>query len=207
VQFVNGWKAGADQYEKPFTTNDSTTVVWVRVNMQGWDDFNPSAQQIGIRGSNNSDWGPTGEISWGETYLLNQESDHVNGGSQQYSGRFFFSNAVHVPNQYIGNGLQFKVVVHNAGAPLDEDWGNMVYNPGREDVVKISAMDTTAHWFWFDNLRPTVVDHQDIVIVEWIADMKNAIDGKGFAFGDTLEVRSGYFALVISELPVKFVPR
>lgn len=192
LQFVNGWKAGAGQYETPFTTNDSTTVVWVRVNMQGWDDFNAASQQIGIRGSNQVDWNQTGEISWAKTYLLNPESDHPNGGSQQYSGRFFYSNAVHVPNKYIGNNIQFKVVVHNAGAPLDEDWGNMIYNSGREDVVPVNV-DTTAYWFWFDNKRPTVVEHNDEVIVEFIADMKNAIDGKGFAFGDTLEVRSGYF--------------
>lgn len=192
LQFVNGWKSGAGQYEPPYTTNDSTTVVWVRVNMQGWDDFNPAAQQIGIRGSNQVDWGQTGELSWGKTHLLNPESDHPNGGSQQYSGRFFYSNAVHVPNKYIGNKIQFKVVVHNAGAPLDEDWGKMIYNSGREDVVPVNV-DTTAYWFWFDNKRPKVVEHKDVVVVEFIADMKNAIDGKGFAFGDTLEVRSGYY--------------
>ena len=192
LQFVNGWKSGAGQYEPPFTTTDSTTTVWVRVNMQGWDDFNAASQQIGIRGSNQVDWGQTGELSWGKTHLLNPESDHPNGGSQQYSGRFFYSNAVHVPNKYIGSNIQFKVVVHNAGAPLDEDWGNMIYNSGREDVVAVNV-DTTAYWFWFDNKRPTVVDHKDVVIVEFVADMKNAIDGKGFAFGDTLEVRSGYY--------------
>jgi hypothetical protein len=193
LQFVDGWKGGVGQYEPPFTTNDSTTVVWVRVNMQGWDDFNAASQQIGIRGSNQDDWGQTGELGWGTTYLLKAEADHVNGGSQQYSGRFFYSNAIHVPNKYVGKGLQYKVVVHNAGAPLDEDWGNMVYNSGREDVLTVPGTDTTAYWFWFDNKVPTVVDHKDTVIVEFVADMKNAIDGKGFAFGDTLEVRSGYY--------------
>lgn len=205
LQFVNGWKSGAGQYEAPFTTNDSTTVVWVRVNMQGWDDFNAAAQQIGIRGSNQVDWGQTGEISWGKTYLLKAESDHVNGGSQQYSGRFFYSNAVHVPNKYIGNKIQFKVVVHNAGAPLDEDWGNMIYNSGREDVVAVNV-DTSAYWFWFDNKRPRVVEHKDVVVIEFVADMKNAIDGKGFAFGDTIEVRSGYYGTA-SEVRSKMMKR
>jgi hypothetical protein len=43
LQFVNGWKYGGDQYEAPYTTNDSSFVVWVRVRCQGWEDFNPDA--------------------------------------------------------------------------------------------------------------------------------------------------------------------
>ena len=83
LQFVNGWLAGAGQYETPYVTNDTSFVVWVRVNMQGWDDFSPDNHTVGIRGSNTVDWGQTGEISWGKTYPLTQESDHVNAGSQQ----------------------------------------------------------------------------------------------------------------------------
>ena len=193
LQFVNGWQQGVDQYATPWETQDSTFVVWVRVNMQGWEDFNPAAQQIGLRGSNNVDWGQTGELSWGSTYLLQQESNHVNGGSQQYAGRFFYSGAIHVPVQYAGTGLEFKVVVHNAGAPLDEDWSNMIYNPNLQTHMDISGADTTNHWFWFDNLKPRVVEHADTVVVTWIADMKNALNSRGFSYGDTVEVRSGYF--------------
>jgi len=193
LQFVNGWKLGVDQYGAPYDTNDSTVVVYVRVNMQGWDDFNPNTQIVGLRGSNTSDWGETGDISWGKTYALTRETDHVNGGSQRYSGGYFYSGAVHVPNKYIGNNLQFKVVVHNAGADLSEDWGNMIYNSNREDVVPISANDTTVHWFWFDNRKPIVVNHQDTVIINFQADMSKAITNRGFAYGDTIEVRSGYF--------------
>ncbi len=206
LQFVNGWKYGAGQYEKPYTTNDSTFVVWIRVNCQGWEDFNPAAQQIGLRGSNNVDWGQTGELSWGKTYLLQQESDHVNGGSQQYPGRYFYSGAVHVPNKYAGAGIEFKVVVHNAGAPLDEDWGKLVYNPSLQNKVALSGVDTTNYWFWFDNKRPQVKVHRDVVIVEFVADLKNAIDKKGFAFGDTLVVRTGYYGTA-SEVRSKMMRR
>jgi len=206
LQFVNGWLAGAGQYETPYVTNDTSFVVWVRVNMQGWDDFSPDNHTVGIRGSNTVDWGQTGEISWGKTYPLTQESDHVNAGSQQYSGKYFYSGAIHVPNQYAGAGIKFKVVVHNAGAPLDEDWGNMAYNPSREDEIAISGIDTTLHWFWFDNLSPTVVEHSDEVVVTWVADMANAITNFGFAHGDTLLVRSGYYGTA-SEVRTKMMTR
>ncbi|MCD6117641.1 T9SS type A sorting domain-containing protein [bacterium] len=193
LQFVNGWKQGATQFEAPYETNDTTAVVYVRVNMQGWDDFNPNTQVIGLRGSNTSDWGETGDISWGTTYPLTRETNHVNGGSQRYSGGYFYSGAVHVPNTYIGGSIQYKVVVHNAGADLSEDWGNMVYNSDHQDVVRVSADDTTAHWFWFDDHKPIIVNHQDTVIVNFQADMSKAITNRGFAYGDTIEVRSGYF--------------
>ncbi|MDZ7399000.1 MAG: lamin tail domain-containing protein [candidate division KSB1 bacterium] len=193
LQFINGWKHKAGQYERPYTTNDSTFVVWIRVNCQGWEDFDPSSQQIGVRGSNNIDWGPTGELSWNKTYLLNQESDHVNKDSQQYPGHYFYSGPVHVPQKYAGAGIEFKVVVHNAGAPLDEDWSKLAYNPSLQNKVALSGVDTTVCWFWFDNKRPQTKIHRDVVIVAFMADLKNAIEKKGFAFGDTLVVRSGFY--------------
>ncbi len=193
LQFVNGWQGGVEQYEAPYTTNDSSFVFYVRVNMQGWDDFNPATHVVGLRGSNTDDWGQTGELSWGPTYPLTQEGNHPNGGSQQYNGTNFYSGAVHVPNKYAGKGVQFKVVVHNAGADLGEDWGNMVYNPSLEMNIPVTGADTTIHWFWYDNLRPVSVDHQDTVIVTFNADMSDAILNKGFSHGDTVQVRSGYY--------------
>ncbi|MCR4439618.1 MAG: T9SS type A sorting domain-containing protein [candidate division KSB1 bacterium] len=193
LQFVNGWLWGAEQYARPWVEEPNSFVVWVRVNVQGWEDFNPAAQVIGLRGSNNVDWGQTGEISWGRTYPLVRESDHVNMGSRQYSGGYFYSGAVHVPDQYAGHGIEFKVVVHRAGAALDEDWGNLVYNPSLQNHVDLSGVDTTVHWFWFDNKRPRAVEHRDQVVVTWVADLGQAIANFGFAHGDTLLVRSGYF--------------
>jgi len=193
LQFVNGWLWGVEQYARPWVSEPNSFVVWVRVNVQGWEDFNPGAQVIGLRGSNNVDWGQTGEISWGRTYPLVREGDHVNMGSRQYSGGYFYSGAVHVPVQYAGKGLEFKVVVHRAGAPLDEGWGDLVYNPSLQNHVEVSGVDTTVHWFWFDNKRPRAVEHRDQVVVTWVADLGQAIANFGFAHGDTLLVRSGYF--------------
>jgi len=193
LMFVNGWKENVELYETPYKADDGHFVLWVRVNMQGFEDFNPALHKVGVRGSNMSDWGQTGNISWGQTMLLSPENDHVNAGSRQYSGKNFYSGAIQVPNQYATAGVKFKVVVHNIDAPLDEDWGKMVRNPSREDEVKTAGNDTTLHWFWFDNMSPATVSHADEVVVTFQANLSKAIANKGFAFGDTLLVRSGYF--------------
>ncbi|MFQ6091699.1 MAG: T9SS type A sorting domain-containing protein [bacterium] len=193
LEFVNGVQGWIDPDFKPWEDEAGSFAVWVRVNVQGWEDFNPDAQMIGLRGSNYVDWGQTGELSWGCTYPLTRESNHANQGSQQYTGGFFYSGVVHVPEQYAGEGIEFKVVVHNAGADPCEDWGNMVYNPGLQSRVDLSGADTTLHWFWFDNLRPVGALHEDTVQVTWEADMAKAIANNGFAFGEHLEVRYGYY--------------
>ena len=108
-----------------------------------------------------------------------------------FPGRFFYSGAVHVPNEYAGAAIEFKVVVHNAGADLDEPWEDLVYNPGLQDHVDLPKCgnDTTIQWFWFDNLRP--VTHEDAVVVTWEADMSIVTDQCNHI--DTLEVRYGYY--------------
>ena len=192
LQFVNGIENGLDQYFEPWEDQDTSFVLWVRVNMQGWEDFNPATHVVGIRGSNNVDWGQTGELSWGTTHLLEAESNHANGGSIQYNGANFYSGAVHVPDEYAGAGVEFKVVVHNAGNPLDEDWGNLAAESGIQRKVDLSGADTTNYWVWFNGLKPVPTDHQDQVIVEFRADLSEALTTKGFSLGDTLEVRAGY---------------
>ncbi|UCE20250.1 MAG: T9SS type A sorting domain-containing protein [Gemmatimonadota bacterium] len=192
LQFVYGTFSG-DPEATPWEDVEGTFAVWVRVNMQGWEDLSPT-HQVGIRGSNYVDWGQTGELSWGCTHWLSPEPDHVNGGSQQYSGRFLYSGAIHVPDTYAGAGIEFKVVVHNAGAPCEEDWGDMVYNPSQQQLrIDLTGADTTLHWFWFDNLRPVTAIHEDEVIVRFEADMSNAIANNGFAHGQPLVVNCGYY--------------
>ncbi len=192
VQFVNGIAHGKDQYFRPYETNDSTIAVYVRVNMQGWEEFNPDDYIIGIRGSNNVDWGETGEISWGKTYPLEPESNHPN--APGYPGKYFYHGTIHVPNTYAGNAIEFKVVVHHKDNPLDEDWGNMVYNPDQQIHVDLSetVRDTTVHWFWFDNLVPQHVEHSDTVVVNFNVDLTKAIETNGFSTGDTIIVKAGF---------------
>lgn len=182
LQFVNGIGGNAlEQYQKPYEEVDGTFAVYLRVNMAGWEDFNPDNHVVGVRGSNMDDWGPTGQINWDETYPVNREGF-----------THFYSNVVNVPDQYATAGLQFKFVVHFDGRPLDEPWDDMAYNPQAEYQVTTTGNDTTVYWKWFDDLKPVVADHQDTLIVTFRADMSRAITEGAFSDGDTVEVRAGY---------------
>ena len=133
-------------------------------------------------------------MSWGTTYLLSQEADHANGGSQQYQGKYFYSGAVNLPNKYIGTGLKWKFGVHFKDNPLDEDWGNMMWNPSLEEEISFgnSGNDTTVYWRWYDNFRPVMKVNEDVVYVTFKADLKQALDSRGFTPGDTIVVKAGY---------------
>jgi hypothetical protein len=182
LQFVNGIGHGdLGQYEAPFESVEGTFAVWVRVNVAGWEDFNPENHVIGVRGSNQSDWGQTGQISWGETYVLNRE------GATR-----FFSNVINVPDEYATANLRYKFVAHFQGRPLDEDWGDMAYNTNVDIDVITAGRDTTIYWVWFDNLKPVQAEHSDTLLITFRADMTRAISDRGFSHGDTLEVRAGY---------------
>lgn len=196
LQFANGWNDGAGQYDTPYTTNDSTFVVYLRVNVQGFaqQGFDPSQHKIGVRGSNTSDWGQTGELGWNSTFFLTPENDHANGGSQQYQGSNFWSGAIHFPAQYANSGIQWKFVTHFNNSPADDDWGNMFWNPAQETNVQFSGSgaDTTLAWLWYDNFRPGTASLGDTVEVTYKADMSDAIAGSGFTPGDTVIAISGW---------------
>ncbi|MEE4311748.1 MAG: T9SS type A sorting domain-containing protein [candidate division KSB1 bacterium] len=186
VQFANGWKGQLDdQYEKPYEEIDGTFAVHLRTNMFGWGDFDPGKHVVGVRGSNMSDWGNTGEICWANTFALTREGQSGIGGA-------FYSGTVHVPDQYATAGLKFKFVVHLKGNPLDEDWGDMVFNPSQEYEVTTTGNDTTVHWKWFANLVPKQATHPDEIIVHYMVDLATAVADRGFVLGDTLQVRAGY---------------
>jgi hypothetical protein len=183
LQFVNNFGHGQwEQYQKPWTDVDETFAVWLRVNVAGWEDYNPGNPQIiGVRGSNRSDWEQTGQLSWGTTYELHREGDTR-----------FYSNVVNVPNQYATDGLRYKFVAHHPGRPLDEDWGLLALEQGFDIDTETTGSDTTIQWVWIDNRRPIPVDHEDQLIVTFRADMTQAISERGFSDGDTLEVRAGF---------------
>lgn len=193
LQYVNGYENGAAQLGTPFESNDSTFAFHVRVNMAGWEDFNPDIHVVAIRGSNMSDWSQTGELSWGPSYPLTVESPHANGGSQQYNAANFYSGTVHVPNIYATAGIKFKFVVHNVGADLNEDWSTMAYNAGPEFENSTTGIDTTIYWSWFDNLIPAGFTGADETDLTFKADFSTTINENGYQVGDSVVVRYGYF--------------
>ncbi len=198
VQYANGWADKPGQYAAPWDSygneSDTTFTVYLRVNMQGFEAFNPEQHVVGVRGSNTLDWGQTGEMSWGTTYLLSVEPDHTNGGSRQYPAKNFYSAPVTVHNKYKDSGLKWKFVVHYKGNDLSEDWGDMMWNPSLEEEISFtgSGNDTTVYWRWYDRFEPVAKVNEDTVVVTYEADMTAAINKNGFTPGDSVVVRRGW---------------
>jgi hypothetical protein len=147
LQFVNGFKPGMDQYEKPYVETDSIDV-WVRVNMQAWMQltrFDPETQSVGVRGSNTTDWFKTGDLDWGNTVFLMNEDELPNYGGYFYSGR------VRIPLAWIDSTLAYKFVVHN-NTDLAEpsEWWD-----GDNITFTCPAVDSTLHWFFWNNVHPS----------------------------------------------------
>ncbi len=193
LQYVNGYQNGVPQYDAPFTTNDSTFAIHIRVNIQGYEDFNAETMWVGARGSNRGDWSTAGEMTWDKTFFLTAESPHANGGSQQYNSGYLYSGTLHMPIQYATSGVAVKYVIHHAGADPTEGWGDMIAEAGYQNETWTSGIDTTLHFEWFNNLRPAGFTGEDITDLTFKADFSTTINENGYAVGDSVIVRYGYF--------------
>ena len=193
LQYVNGYENNVDQYDVPFETNDSTVAIHIRVNLQGYEDFNSETMWVGARGSNMGDWSTAGEMDWGKTFFLAQETQHPNGGSQQYNAENFYSGTLHMPNVYAADGVAVKFVIHHANSDPTEDWGNMIVNPDVQYETSTSGVDTTLSWKWFNNTPPAGFTGGDTTDITFKADFSTAINENGYQIGDSVIVRAGYF--------------
>ncbi len=192
LQFVNGSPVNQPQYWTPYVPSDSIDL-WFRVNMQGKEDFNAAQWVMGVRGSNNKDWGVTGDLNWGKTAFLKQETQHGNGGSRQYNGENFWSGRLRVPTGKWdpGQECEFKFVIMKRGDPDSANpltWANVQM----KTKLPYTAQDTTIYWHWWDDLPPAPFKGSDTVIVTYRADMSRAISSRGFRPGDSVFVRSGF---------------
>jgi len=191
IQFYSGgWKANPLQYEKLYATKADTQVVFVRVNVAGWDDFNPDNHVPAVRGGLLPDGGPqppSPQLDWGTSFKLTRE------GATK-----FYSTPIYIKKNASASGARFKFVIHAAGRALNEDWSLMAYNPGAQYELKslpaVSAgQDTTIQWVFFDNLVPVARANPDEVGITYRVDMTSSILNRGFEIGDTVVVRAGYF--------------
>ncbi len=187
VQFANGLGSSFGQYDKPYGTNADSVYVWIRVNMHGIDDFNSTTQKMGARGSG-------GTLDWGQSILLNQESNHANTGQSTYTGGHFWSGEVrfHKDSVTAGDPYEYKFVIHDAAdlATDDPTWEGIANN--RTFTIP-TALDTTLHFGFYENTRPVGVVGVDTIYAAFSVDMTNAIANNGFAHGDdTLLVALGW---------------
>ncbi len=191
VQYADGFLNGAAQFAGPFVPRpDSFYTCYIRVNMQGWSNFNPLLHVVGVRGS-------FAASNWGTTIAGNVEANHANGGSVMYPGANFYNLAVRWPKKLVDTSttpvsMSYKWVVHNVGHSLTEDWSLMAYNPNFQQTFNMPAKDTTINWVWFDNLQfipPLGIDTTTFIFTTNLA---RAINGNSIKAGDSVSVRFGY---------------
>ncbi len=192
VQFFNNVGNGTAQYFRPWTpVADTFMNVYFRTNMLGVIQgglfgFNNNLDTVGIRGG-----GPAGgDLNWSPTFYLTRESPAANGGSFGVPANTFWSGRVRMPKSgvNVGESIQYKFLI-------GYDWGRdeLQGQPNRNFVVPTNKRDTTVYFSYFNNTRPTLRVNNYQARITYRANLQRALSTGGFAHGDTLVVRSGYF--------------
>ncbi|MFH0990862.1 MAG: CBM20 domain-containing protein, partial [bacterium] len=201
LQYVNGSPSKQDQYWKPYVSANDSIAIMFRVNMQSNQGFNVGTQIMGIRGS-------LAPLAWDKTIFLKQETQHGNGGSQQYDGTQFWSTVVKFPKNSVAGTVYYKFVIHakvdannptsnatwedgilRTGSDIEPGGGS---NPARIFEFRPTMPDTTLYWKFWANRYLAGFSGSDTVIVTFNANMLRAITENGFVLDDMLEVRAGY---------------
>ena len=143
LQFYHGTETVRDQYWKPYETKPDTFAVYLRVNMAAFmetKDFDPATDgPVAVRGGAPLD--PTD--TWGTDIILLQEAGSIDNGS-------FFSGVGYIANSAVvgGEWQNFKFVYTEDGSVVWESTPNRFFQYS-------GAKDTTIHWAYFNNQRPT----------------------------------------------------
>jgi photosystem II stability/assembly factor-like uncharacterized protein len=189
LQFVNGSANDQLQYWRPYVQTDSLEVTF-RVNMANQEDFNPATMSVGVNGSFQG-WGNP------SSFKLKQETNHGDGGSQQYPGTNFWSGTFKLPiaksvTDTLSAPMSFfyKFVQFNNATPTTYKWESI--SPDRTFDIKKGSQDTTLYWKWWDNVGVKPPAGSDTVIVKFSVDMARAISTNGYTAGDTVQVRYGF---------------
>lgn len=200
VQFWNNGANGRPQYFRPWNDNpdpaDTNLYVWVRVNMlgpitSGSFGYNNNTDTVAIRGG-----GPAGsDLDWGTSHFLVRESNATNGDGYTAAANSFWSHRLRIPKSSVsaGQSVQFKYMLGSDWNGRDELQGQ----PNRSFTIPVGLNDTTLHWVFYNNERPSQRINDDTVIVTFRANMSKAIASGGFSIGDTLYVRSGYYGTAL----------
>ncbi|HOJ05197.1 MAG TPA: T9SS type A sorting domain-containing protein [Bacteroidota bacterium] len=191
LQFVNGTPSNQEQFFRPWPPQSDSIAVWVRVNMQGWENFNPATDKIGVRGAAWPDY--LGNLSWAHTNFLTQEQPHGNGGSRQYQAENFYSGLVLIPKAEVTEAqtIEYKFVIAGSDDP-DADPKTWESRQNRTFPIPMGKADTTLQWAWFDDVAPVPFKGTDTLTVNYSVDMSRAIQERGFRAGDTLFVQAGW---------------
>ena len=184
LQYVNGTPDAQPQFFKPYVDQKDSIEIWFRVNMSSLESFNKATQFVGVRGG-------TAPLDWGKSILLKQESQHGNGGSRQYDGTNFWSGYARFPKSAFANDIEHKFVVLGSNSPT-ADVVNWESSSNRLILKSPGISDTTLYWRWWSDMPFVPFQGKDTVVVTFRANMARAVAERGFSFGDTVQVRTGY---------------
>jgi hypothetical protein len=192
VEFWNNGPGDRPQYFRPWVpAPDSMMTVYFRVNMRGpmssgsfsYDNTNDT---VGVRGG-----GPAGgDLNWSPTYYLLRENSASNGDGYTIPANSMWSGGLQLPKSGVTEGeeISYKFLI-------GYDWGRdeLQGQPNRTFNVPMGMKDTTLQWVFFNNERPSERENPDTIAIQFRANLAAAISSGGFAIGDTIEVRTGYF--------------
>jgi hypothetical protein len=194
VEFWNNGPGTNGQYWRPWTSaGPDTEMIYFRVNMggpitTGTFAFDNNVDQVGVRGG-----GPAGsDLNWAPTFYLHKESPPSNSaGAFLVPASWFWSGGLKFPKTGMtaGNSIGYKFII---GA----DWGRDELQggaPNRSFNTPSGLQDTTLQWVFYNNQHPSGRQNIDTVVVTYHVDVAKAVATGGFAIGDTLYARSGYF--------------
>ena len=187
VQYVNGFKVGANQYEAPFKTNpnNDTVCLFLRVNMKidmERGTFDPVHHKVGVRGSFTA-------ADWGTSFFMSPQGSHANEGQTRYDGNFFYTVPVYFKKSDLQSAsflVNYKYVIHNINGAANEDWGMLVDNSGQnQDEFIMPDHDTTVAWTYYTKIE---YRSDTLFFCHYTVNMAAAIQQKYFSIGDSLTV-------------------
>jgi hypothetical protein len=184
LEYANGSPSAQPQYWRPYVPSADSIAVMFRVDMQSQETFNKATTKLGIRGSK-------GPLDWGKSIFLTEEKNHGNAGQTGYDGTNFWSTVVKFPKALVVDTEYYKFVQHGIAdsANASPSWES---SSNRIIIFRPSKEDTTLHWAWYNDQILLPFSGQDTVIMTFRADLAQAVAQNGFAYTDTLVVRSGY---------------
>jgi len=186
--FASGKNPG--QFDAPWPVAvDTFFNVYFRVDMQGVSDagsfnFDKTKDTVAVRGGGNSD------LTWGANLWLTRESSPTSSaGAFAVDPTNFWSGRARISKNQVhpGDTLQYKFLIGYTWGRDEQLASNRIF------VVPSQYKDTTLYYSYYNNQKPIVRSNADTVVVTYLVDMKSAIQNRGFAVGDTLQVTSGYF--------------
>lgn len=190
LEYANGSPANQPQYWRPYVPEPDSVAVMFRINMQSQETFNKATTKLGVRGG-------TAPLSWSSSIFLTQEANHGNAGQTGYDGTNFWSTVIKFPRTTLAGQVEYKFVQHAladdpTASPTWESIGNRTF------MFDPLMSDTTLYWKWWNDQIMLPFSGNDTVIMTFRADLAAAIADNGFAYTDTLVVRSGYNSSAIA---------